>query len=103
MKALITGGAGFVGSHLAESLLERGDEVHVVDNLSTGSIDNVAHLKSTSASPTRSTACSTSTCWPELVDRADVVFHLAAAVGVRLIVESPVNTIETNVTAPRWC
>ncbi len=97
MKALITGGAGFVGSHLAEALLERGGEVHVIDNLSTGSIENVEHLKEIPASTTRSTACSTSRCLAELVDRADVVFHLAAAVGVRLIVESPVNTIETNV------
>jgi UDP-glucose 4-epimerase len=97
MKALITGGAGFVGSHLSEALLERGHEVHVVDNLSTGAIDNIAHLK-----PHRSFRYTIDTVLnepvlAELVDRADVVFHLAAAVGVRLIVESPVNTIETNV------
>jgi UDP-glucose 4-epimerase len=97
MKALITGGAGFLGSHLAEALVERGDSVHVIDNLSTGAIDNVAHLK---ASPRFAYTVDSVLNEPlvaELVDGADVVFHLAAAVGVRLIVESPVNTIETNV------
>ena len=97
MKALITGGAGFVGSHLAEALLARGDEVHVIDNLSTGSIENIEHLK---AEPLFHYVIETIMNEPvlaELVDRVDVVFHLAAAVGVRLIVESPVNTIETNV------
>jgi UDP-glucose 4-epimerase len=97
MKALITGGAGFVGSHLAETLLERGDDVIVLDNLSTGSIDNIAPLK---ANPRFRYAIDSVTNEPlcaELIDQADVVFHLAAAVGVKLIVESPVNTIETNV------
>jgi UDP-glucose 4-epimerase len=97
MKALITGGAGFVGSHLAEALLARGDEVHVIDDLSTGSIENVEHLK---AGPRFHYTIDTVLNEPvlaELVDRVDVVFHLAAAVGVRLIVESPVHTIETNV------
>jgi UDP-glucose 4-epimerase len=97
MKALITGGAGFVGSHLAEALLGRGDEVYVLDDLSTGSIENIEHLK---ASPGFHYAIESIRNEPvaaELVDRVDVVFHLAAAVGVRLIVESPVNTIETNV------
>jgi UDP-glucose 4-epimerase len=97
VKALITGGAGFVGSHLAEALLARGDTVSVLDNLSTGSIDNIEALK---AHPRFSYAIDSIMNEPvtaELVDRADVVFHLAAAVGVRLIVESPVNTIETNV------
>ncbi len=97
MKALITGGAGFVGSHLAEALLARGDEVFVLDNLSTGSIENIEALKRetrfhyTIDSVTNEPVCA------ELIDRVDVVFHLAAAVGVKLIVESPVNTIETNV------
>jgi len=97
MKALITGGAGFVGSHLAEALLARGDEVFVLDNLSTGSIENIEALKRearfhyTIESVTNEPVCA------ELIDRVDVVFHLAAAVGVKLIVESPVNTIETNV------
>ena len=97
MKALITGGAGFVGSHLSEALLERGDEVHVVDNLSTGAIDNIAHLKPHKAFRYTIDTVLNEPVLAELVDRADVVFHLAAAVGVRLIVESPVNTIETNV------
>jgi UDP-glucose 4-epimerase len=97
MKALITGGAGFVGSHLAERLLELGHEVAVLDNLSTGSIDNIAHLKGT---PGFSYVVDTITNEPllaEMIDGSDVVFHLAAAVGVKLIVEQPVHTIETNV------
>ncbi len=96
-KALITGGAGFIGSHLAESLLDRGWAVEVIDDLSTGSIDNIAHLKN---NPHFSYVLDTAMNRPvmlELVDRADVVFHLAAAVGVQLIVESPVRTIETNI------
>ena len=97
MRVLITGGAGFVGSHLAEALLARGDEVFVLDDLSTGSIDNIAHLKS---HPKFHYTIDTVTNEPvlaELVDRCDVVVHLAAAVGVKLIVEHPVHTIETNV------
>jgi UDP-glucose 4-epimerase len=96
-KALITGGAGFIGSHLAESLLDRGWAVEVIDDLSTGSIDNIVHLKD---NPNFSYVLDTAMNRPvmlELVDRADVVFHLAAAVGVQLIVESPVRTIETNI------
>jgi UDP-glucose 4-epimerase len=97
MKALVTGGAGFVGSHLAECLLAGGHEVHVIDNLSTGSIENIEALK---PHPCFRYTIDTVLHGPvlaELVDRVDVVFHLAAAVGVRLIVESPVHTIETNV------
>ena len=97
MRVLITGGAGFVGSHLAETLLDRGDEVFVIDNLSTGSIDNITHLK---GRPGFSYVIDTVTNEPllaEMIDRCDVVFHLAAAVGVKLIVEQPVHTIETNV------
>jgi len=97
MKALITGGAGFVGSHLAEALLERGDEVYVLDNLSTGSIENIEHLKPHPRFRYAVDSIMNEPATAELVDRVDVVFHLAAAVGVRLIVESPVNTIETNV------
>jgi UDP-glucose 4-epimerase len=97
MKALITGGAGFVGSHLAEALLERGDEVYVLDNLSTGSIENIEHLKPHPRFRYAIDSIMNEPATAELVDRVDVVFHLAAAVGVRLIVESPVNTIETNV------
>ena len=97
MKALITGGAGFVGSHLAEALLAQGDEVFVLDNLSTGSIDNIEHLKWEHRFHYAIDSIMNEPATAELVDRVDVVFHLAAAVGVRLIVESPVNTIETNV------
>jgi UDP-glucose 4-epimerase len=97
MKALITGGAGFVGSHLAEALVARGDEVYVLDNLSTGSIENIEHLKRNPRFHYSIESIMNEPMTAELVDRVDVVFHLAAAVGVRLIVESPVNTIETNV------
>jgi UDP-glucose 4-epimerase len=97
MKALITGGAGFLGSHLAEALLARGDEVYVLDNLSTGSIENIEHLKTEKHFHYTIESITNEPVLAELVDRVDVVFHLAAAVGVRLIVESPVNTIETNV------
>ena len=97
MRVLITGGAGFVGSHLSEAFLERGDEVFILDNLSTGSIDNVVHLKQ---NPRFHYTIDTVTNEPvlaELIDRCDIVVHLAAAVGVKLIVEQPVHTIETNV------
>jgi UDP-glucose 4-epimerase len=97
MRYLITGGAGFIGSFVAEELLGRGHRVHVLDDLSTGAIDNIRHLKESPAfSYTIESAASASTV-AELVDEADVVYHLAAAVGVELIVESPVRTIETNV------
>ncbi len=97
MRILITGGAGFVGSHLAEALLAASHDVFILDDLSTGSIDNIAHLKGrTGFSYTIDTVFNDSLT-AELVDRADVVFHLAAAVGVKLIVERPVHTIETNV------
>ena len=97
MKALITGGAGFVGSHLAEALLARDDEVFVLDDLSTGSIENIEHLKRDRRFHYAVDNVMNEPVTAELIDRVDVVFHLAAAVGVRLIVESPVNTIETNV------
>jgi UDP-glucose 4-epimerase len=86
-----------VGSHLCEALLARGDEVFVLDNLQTGSIDNVEHLKHEPRFHYTIDSVMNERVTAELIDRADVVFHLAAAVGVRLIVESPVNTIETNV------
>jgi UDP-glucose 4-epimerase len=97
MRALITGGAGFIGSHLAEALLKDDHEVDVIDNLSTGSIRNISHLKS---NPRFKYVIDTLTNEPvlaELIDRNDVIFHFAAAVGVKLIVEQPVHTIETNV------
>ncbi len=97
MKALITGGAGFIGSHLSEFLLEQDHQVFVIDDLSTGTIENILHLK---GNPNFHYTIDTIMNVPvtaELVDRCDVVFHLAAAVGVKLIVESPVRTIETNI------
>jgi UDP-glucose 4-epimerase len=97
MKALLTGGAGFVGSHLAETLLDQGHEVFVVDDLSTGSMDNIAHLKGRPRFEYVIDTIMNERLTAELVDRADIVFHLAAAVGVKLIVEAPVRTIETNV------
>jgi len=97
VKALITGGAGFLGSHLAEALLARGDTVYLLDNLSTGSIENIEHLKNAPRFHYAVDSVMNEPVTAEMIDRVDVVFHLAAAVGVRLIVESPVNTIETNV------
>lgn len=101
MRYLITGGAGFIGSHLSERLLDRGDEVFVLDDLSTGSIDNIRHLKESPKFHLVPESIDNRYLLAELVDQADVVFHLAAAVGVRLIVESPVRTIETNVNGTR--
>jgi len=97
VRALLTGGAGFIGSHLAERLLELGHEVHVLDNLSTGSIDNIAHLKGRSGFSYVIDTVTNEPLLAEMIDQCDVVFHLAAAVGVKLIVEQPVHTIETNV------
>jgi UDP-glucose 4-epimerase len=97
MRVLITGGAGFVGSHLSEALLERGDEVYVLDDLSTGSIDNIAHLKSHARFHYTIDSVTNEPLLAEMLDRCDTVVHLAAAVGVKLIVEQPVRTIETNV------
>lgn len=96
-KYLLTGGAGFVGSHLAEELLAQGHKVHVIDDLSTGRAENLDPLK---PNPNFSYTIDTINNVPvlqELVDRCDTVYHLAAAVGVKLIVESPVRTIETNI------
>jgi len=94
---LITGGAGFIGSHLAERLLERGDQVLLMDNLSTGSMENIRHLKKYDQMQYFLEPLENRRLLAELVDEADAIFHLAAAVGVKLIVESPVRTIETNV------
>ena len=99
MKVLITGGAGFIGSHLAERYLAREDDVFVIDDLSTGSIDNIRHLKADKRFEYFLDSVENRQLTAELVDESDVIFHLAAAVGVRLIVESPVRTIETNVRA----
>jgi UDP-glucose 4-epimerase len=97
MRCLITGGAGFVGSHLSDELLGRGAQVHVLDDLSTGSIENLRHLKGRPRFEYTIDSVANASLVAELVDAADVVYHLAAAVGVQLIVESPVRTIETNV------
>jgi len=97
LRALITGGAGFIGSHLAEDLLERGDEVFIIDNLTTGSVNNIKHLRNNPRFHYTIDNIMNEPILAELIDQIDIVFHLAAAVGVKLIVESPVNTIETNI------
>ena len=97
MRVLITGGAGFIGSHLADAYLKRGDEVFAIDDLSTGRIENIRHLKDNPRFHYTIESVLNHPVTAELVDQCDVVFHLAAAVGVKLIVESPVRTIETNV------
>src|SRR5437763_6667572 len=97
MNVLITGGAGFIGSHLADRLLHRGDHVSIVDDLSTGSMHNIQHLKGSGNFQYCIDTITNSRLMAELIDTADVVYHLAAAVGVRLIVESPTRTMETNI------
>ncbi len=97
MRVLITGGAGFIGSHLSDACLERGDEVFIIDDLSTGSFENIRHLKDHPRFHYTIESVHNQPVAAELVDQCDVIFHLAAAVGVKLIVESPVRTIETNV------
>mgnify|MGYP001135413109 CR=1 FL=1 len=97
MKVFITGGAGFIGSFLAEQLLSEGHAVSILDDLTTGSIANIDHLIGTDGFSYRVGSVMDSPLVAEMVDRCDVTVHLAAAVGVRLIVERPVHTIETNV------
>jgi len=97
LRVLITGGAGFIGSHLADAYLQRGDEVLIIDDLSTGTIENIRHLKNNPRFQYTIDSVHNQPVTAELVDQCDVVVHLAAAVGVKLIVESPVRTIETNV------
>src|SRR4026209_2345415 len=97
MRVLITGGSGFVGSHLSDALLQRGDEVFVLDDLSTGSIDNIAHFKSHPRFHYTIDSVTNEPLLAEMIDTCDTIVHLAAAVGVKLIVEQPVHTIETNV------
>jgi UDP-glucose 4-epimerase len=97
LRVLITGGAGFIGSHLADAYVQRGDEVMVIDDLSTGTIENIRHLKSNPRFQYTIDSVHNQPVTAELVDQSDIVIHLAAAVGVKLIVESPVRTIETNV------
>ena len=97
MVVLITGGAGFIGSHLAEALLARGDRVIILDDLSTGSVENLRHLRANPALQCFFDSVMNRHLLAEVVDESDVVYHLAAAVGVRRIIESPVRTLETNV------
>jgi UDP-glucose 4-epimerase len=97
VRVLITGGAGFIGSHLSDAYIKRGDEVYIIDDLSTGSIQNINHLKKNPRFHYTIDSVHNQPLMAELIDQCDVVFHLAAAVGVKLIVESPVKTIETNV------
>ena len=97
MKVLITGGAGFIGSHLADAYLKQGDEVYIIDNLSTGSINNIEHLKGKQGFHYVIDSIMNKSLTAELVDAVDIIFHLAAAVGVQLIVKNPVHTIETNI------
>jgi UDP-glucose 4-epimerase len=97
MHYLITGGAGFIGSHLAEALLARNHSVSVIDDLSTGSIRNIDHLKANKRFRYVIDSVMNKPLLSELIDESQTVFHLAAAVGVKLIVESPVHTIETNI------
>jgi UDP-glucose 4-epimerase len=99
MRYLITGGAGFIGSHLSDELLRLGHEVWVLDDLSTGSIDNITHLKPNPKFHYNIDTVMNRPLTAELIDQVDVVYHLAAAVGVKLIVQSPVRTIETNIQA----
>ncbi|MBS3764736.1 MAG: NAD-dependent epimerase/dehydratase family protein, partial [Planctomycetes bacterium] len=96
-SALVTGGAGFIGSHLTERLLDEGWEVYVIDNLTTGNIRNLDGVRDHENLHVTIDGIENEPVLMELVDRADVVFHLAAAVGVKLIVEDPVHTIETNI------
>jgi len=97
MNALITGGAGFIGSHLAERLVERGEHVTIIDDLSTGSVHNIRHLKGNPKFDYFLDTVTNQHLMAELIDAADIIYHLAAAVGVRLIVESPTHTMETNI------
>ena len=97
MRILITGGAGFIGSHLSDAYIGRGDEVFIIDDLSTGRIENIQHLKDNPRFHYTIDTVQNQPVTAELIDECDVVVHLAAAVGVKLIVESPVRTIETNI------
>jgi len=97
MKAFITGGAGFIGSHLARRLVARGDSVVILDDLSTGAVANLRDLRSTGLLDFHVGSVGNRALVAELMDDCDVTYHLAAAVGVRLIVEQPVRTIQTNV------
>ncbi len=96
MQVLITGGAGFIGSHLAEQCLERGHKVCIIDDLSTGSLENIQHVQRHPGFTAYIDTISNAPLMAELVAMSDVIYHLAAAVGVRLVVESPVRAMEMN-------
>jgi UDP-glucose 4-epimerase len=97
MRALVTGGAGFIGSHLAERLLKDGNKVAVIDNLSTGSLENIVNCKNYTGFEFVAGDVRNTELIEPLIEQSDMIFHLAAAVGVRLIAEDPVHTIETNI------
>jgi len=98
MRILITGGAGFIGSHLAEELINRGNEVFVLDNLSTGLIHNIEHLEENPRFHCYIDSVEHQELTEQLIKQCDQVYHLAAAVGVKLIVQNPTQTIETNIS-----
>lgn len=97
MKNLITGGAGFIGSHLAESLLKRKEEVAIIDNLSTGSMENIEHLKGDPKFSFHIDTIMNESLMKRLVKECDVVYHMAAAVGVKYIIDNPLESLQTNV------
>ncbi len=97
LKSLVTGGAGFIGSNLVDRLIERGDEVYVVDNLSTGSVSNIRHHFGNPQFHFLNDDIVTSQSLEPIVSACDVIYHLAAAVGVKYIVDDPLGTILTNV------
>jgi UDP-glucose 4-epimerase len=97
VNTLITGGAGFIGSHLAEALLSQGHEVTIIDNLSTGRFENIAHLTDNPSFHFAIESITSETVMDRLISKSNLIFHLAAAVGVQLIVQKPVHTIETNI------
>jgi len=96
MKVLITGGAGFIGSHLSDLLLERGDEVYALDDLSTGNLNNIAHLRENARFHFVCDSAGNESVMNELVQKVDHIYHLAAVVGVQRVVDSPVRTLEVN-------
>src|SRR4051812_44758094 len=99
MRALVTGGAGFIGSHLTERLLDHGHQVTVVDNLATGSMENVRHLLEDPQFELVTESVLNEGLMEYLIRRSDVVYHLAAAVGVRWIIDNPLLSIRTNIRA----
>ncbi|RLC44612.1 MAG: nucleoside-diphosphate sugar epimerase, partial [Candidatus Coatesbacteria bacterium] len=97
MKALVTGGAGFIGSHLCDALLARGDHVVAIDDLSTGSIENVSHLDGNKRFRLVIDTIMDASLLEELVSNVDVVFHLAASVGVKYVIDNPLRAIQINI------